>query len=161
MVATPNGYIARANGKSVSTPYDWKDFAESVGRYNNFVVGRTTFEMVGEHGFDGSECEYKLVVSSQPGIKIGSGFTIVDSPQAAIDFLKDKVDALFLVGGSKLNTAFVQARLVDEIRLIVQPFMIGKGISLFAPDEFELPLTYKSAEELEGGRLRITYRIQR
>lgn len=160
MIVTPNGYIARSNGKSVSTPYDWKDFDEGVKRYNNFVTGRKTLDVVGEQGFADSECEFKVIVSNQD-LKLDPSFTIVHSPQAAIDFLQNKVDALFLVGGSELNTAFAKAGLIDEIVLILEPYMIGKGVKLFAESGFELPLVYKKVEELEGGRIRITYGVQK
>jgi hypothetical protein len=44
MIATPNGYIARNNDKSVSSQLDWKLFTDATKQYNNFVVGRKTME---------------------------------------------------------------------------------------------------------------------
>jgi dihydrofolate reductase len=159
MVVTPNGYIARADGKSVSTPYDWQDFALGVKRYNNFVIGRKTLDTVGERAFDSSDCDYKIVVSSQD-LPLDSSFTVVRSPQEAVDFLQDKVDTLLLVGGSEINTAFAKAGLINEIVLILEPWVVGQGVKLFAEDKFELALTYKSAEELEGGRIKLTYEVK-
>jgi dihydrofolate reductase len=159
MVVTPNGYIARADGKSVSTPADWEDFADIVQRCNNFVIGRKTLKAVGESGFVGVECDYKVVVSSND-LQLGSSFSVVHSPQEAIDFLEGKVDSLLLVGGGEINTAFAKQGLIDELVLIIEPSLVGKGVNLFTPDEFELPLVCKNVEKLSGGRIRITYAIK-
>ena len=161
MVITPNGYIARADGTSVSTPEDWQAFADGVARCNNFVVGRKTFDLVGERGFREASCDYKVVVSRQADSEIDPSFTVVPSPQAAVDFLQDKVDTLFLVGGSELNTAFARQGLIDEIALIVQPAVIGKGVNLFAPHDFELPLVLLGTEELSGGRVKLHYEVRK
>lgn len=158
MIVTPNGYIADLNGKSVSSKYNWDDFFASAQKYNNFVIGRKTMEVVGK-GFDQVVCDYKIVVSSQKNIHVDSSFMLARSPQDALDKLKDKVDTLFLVGGGEINSAFAKQGLIDEVVLTIEPHILGKGINLFAHENFMLNLKLEQSETLEGNRLRIRYKV--
>lgn len=162
MIMTANGFIADINGRSISTSPDWEEFTESVRRYNNFVVGRKTFELVGEEGLIDSPCEHKVVVSSRKDITHNSSFTVVNSPLEAVQYLEDKkVDTLFLVGGSKLNTAFAKAGLIDEVTVIIQPSFLGRGTHLFSPASFGLGLQLADVDKLAEGRVKLKYLVNK
>ena len=67
--------------------------------------------------------------------------------------------AVYVVGGPGLLSSLIQAGLLDELRLIVHPVVVGGGLAVFgglvAPQAVELV----SAEPTPTGRLHLTYRV--
>jgi dihydrofolate reductase len=165
MVVTPNGYIARPDGSEDYASHEgWLEYLETAKKYNNFVIGRKTLDIVNAQydgfGFEDVHCQYKVVVSTQPDLPLDPMYTQATSPQDVIQQLEGKVDTVLLVGGGEINTAFAQAGLIDEVVLTVEPHIIGQGINLFAPAGFDLKLKYNDIEHLSGGRLRIRYLVE-
>ena len=64
---------------------------------------------------------------------------------------------LLLVGGSKLNGAFLEAGLIDEIILDIHPLILGSGIKLFSEVDALQKFTRVSVQELEQGQLLVRY----
>jgi dihydrofolate reductase len=85
----------------------------------------------------------------------------VDSWADAIQ-LMDDVDMfgknIYVVGGGSLVSSLMDAHLIDELRLIVHPIIIGSGKPLFS-------VTQRHALELvqtqpdKSGRVILTYRV--
>ena len=67
--------------------------------------------------------------------------------------------AVYVVGGPGLLSSLIQAGLLDELRLIVHPVVVGGGLAVFGglvePQAVELV----SAEPTPTGRLHLTYRV--
>jgi len=129
-----DGFIAGPNGE-----YDWIvmdpdiDFAALMGRFDTFLIGRKTYEVMRRMGG---------AAPPTPGIR-----TIVfsrtlrpeDCPQATLSddarqFVADlratpgKDIALF--GGGELFRSLLAAGLVDELHFNVVPVLLGGGIPL-------------------------------
>jgi dihydrofolate reductase len=68
---------------------------------------------------------------------------------------------IYLVGGARTTASLLDAGLVDELRLIVHPLVVGPGKALFATAERRRELELRNVETLDGGRLRLTYGIGR
>jgi dihydrofolate reductase len=66
---------------------------------------------------------------------------------------------IYLVGGARTTASLIDAGLVDELRLIVHPLIAGKGKALFATTELRRGLELRSVQQLEGGRVALTYGI--
>jgi dihydrofolate reductase len=66
---------------------------------------------------------------------------------------------IYLVGGAMTTASLLDAGLVDELQLIVYPLTAGKGKDLFANTKRRLPLELRKLEQLDGGRVRLTYGI--
>lgn len=64
-----------------------------------------------------------------------------------------------LAGGEKLNSAFLKEKLINEICIIVKPFVIGYGKSLFNIDGIIQKATLSHVEKLEDNTLELTYQI--
>ncbi len=158
MVMTADGYIARVDGRSTSSPFEWEGFEEEVQKYDNFVIGRKTFELAHE-SLAKIECKHRIVMSAEPGLKASKGFTIVKSPEEAIAHLRGKVDTLFLVGGNITNTSFLQRGLITHLEIIVQPLIIGNGMPLFSPFELEQKLQLVSCDAIDGNRAKLSYKV--
>lgn len=65
--------------------------------------------------------------------------------------------SLYLVGGGRTTAKFIDAGLVDELRLIVYPVIAGKGKELFAGAERRRALELKSVKALDAGKIFLTY----
>ena len=66
---------------------------------------------------------------------------------------------IYLMGGAEVAANLIDADLVDELRLIVYPLLVGPGKALFAATERRRGLELRKVEQLSGGRLRLDYRI--
>ena len=165
MVISPNGFIARENGDEDWLPSDgWDDFVAETKQYNNIVMGRATYEMVTDKyenaNFDSVKVDHKLIVTNSMDFQAPKGYTIVHSPEEAIDYL-DRVGIrkLFLIGGGILNTAFAKKKLINQVQLTITPYIIGKGKPFLAFDDFEFGMTLIGFKQLSLGRIRLVYKV--
>ena len=63
------------------------------------------------------------------------------------------------VGGATLVSSLMNAGLIDELRIVVQPIVLGGGKALFKDVKERHALTLLAAGQLQSGRVRLTYRI--
>lgn len=61
------------------------------------------------------------------------------------------------VGGATLVGSLLEHRLVDELRLVVHPILLGGGKALFKDVRKRQALQFRGAEPLESGLVRLTY----
>ncbi len=66
---------------------------------------------------------------------------------------------IYLIGGARTATSLIDARLVDELRLIVYPLIAGEGKSLFAKTLHRRGLELQKVQQLQDGRLSLIYDI--
>jgi dihydrofolate reductase len=66
---------------------------------------------------------------------------------------------IYLMGGAHITASCIDAGLVDELRLIVYPLIVGAGTELFARSESRRGLELLKVEQLSGGRLSLIYGI--
>ncbi len=67
-------------------------------------------------------------------------------------------DAL-LAGGETLNSAFLKEKLISEMRIIMEPLVIGHGKSLFNIDGVLQEATLTNVEKLDKGVVELTYQL--
>jgi dihydrofolate reductase len=71
---------------------------------------------------------------------------------------KDEVDGVILVAGSaRLVQGLIAADLLDELRLMVFPVILGGGKRLFADDGRKVPLALTDAQTVGAGIQLVTY----
>lgn len=165
MSISPNGLIARENGDESWLPSEnWTDFLELAKSMNNIVMGREAYQQVTtrykKYNFDNVECEHKLIVTRDKTFMTLNGYSIVYSPEQAVQYMEEKgVKTMLLIGGGNLNSSFIKAGLIDEIQLTICPYIIGEGRPFIGPDDFDLPLKLASHEEVPEGRIRVRYEV--
>lgn len=164
MAISPNGLIARENGNEEwLLPEGWTEFVEEAEKFNNIVMGRETYEVVtrmyDDDNFDSVNVEHKLIVTSNKRFQVPSGYALVFSPEEAIQYIQNVgLQTLFLIGGGMLNAAFLKRKLVDEIELSVNPYIIGKGRPFIFPAEFDQQLELIECKTISKGRVFLRYR---
>jgi dihydrofolate reductase len=129
-----DGYIAAPDGG-----YDWIvvdpefDFAEMYARFDTFLIGRKTFEvmqrMANENkaipGIQNIVFSRTLKPSEYPHITISS-----DAEGVVADLRTKPGKDVALFGGGELFRSLLAAGLVDEIGVSVVPVLLGGGVPL-------------------------------
>jgi dihydrofolate reductase len=65
---------------------------------------------------------------------------------------------IYVVGGATLIASLLNEDLIDELRLIVHPILLGGGKALFAGVNKRRSLNLVQADSTESGRVILTYR---
>jgi dihydrofolate reductase len=66
---------------------------------------------------------------------------------------------IYLMGGARIAASFIDAGLVDELRIIAYPLIAGEGKALFAGTERRRGLELRNVQQLQGGRVSLTYEL--
>jgi dihydrofolate reductase len=128
------------------------------------LLGRVTYEgfaaawpsMEDPVGFaDKMNSMPKYVVSSTLENPEWNNSTVVSID--AVARLKDEVDGVILVGGSaQLAQSLIELDLVDELRLMVFPVVLGGGKRLFGESSDKLPLRLADSKTVGDGIVILT-----
>jgi dihydrofolate reductase len=182
---TLDGRILDADGGSDWVD-SWADGLELLPSVDGFVLGAGMFsgyeqfwtailedpaaatEMLGRNPYP-REITYAEVAARTEHLVLSTTLADVTWPSARIvrsieeirTFKHDGHGAVYVVGGPTLITSLLGAGLLDGLRLIVHPILIGAGQSitgvLGSPERLELI----AAEPAAGGRLTLAYRLSR
>ncbi|MER8436983.1 dihydrofolate reductase family protein [Mesorhizobium sp. M1312] len=66
---------------------------------------------------------------------------------------------IYLMGGARMTASLIDAGLVDELRLIVYPLLVGEGKALFATTQNRRELELRKVQQLPDGRVSLIYGI--
>jgi len=114
-----------------------------------------------------SEIAYARLAAKTPHIVLSTTLKNVSWPAAQI--VRDVAELralkaqpgknIYVVGGATLVASLLNENLIDELRLIVHPIVLGKGRALFSGVNKRLSLDLVEAKSTESGRVIVTYRI--
>jgi dihydrofolate reductase len=132
------------------------------------LLGRVTYEgfaaawpsMEDEAGFaEKMNSMPKYVYSTTLESADWNNSTVLSGDFAAdIAAAKDEVDGVILVAGSaQLVQGLIAADLLDELRLMVFPVVLGGGKRLFTDDGLKVPLKLTDARTVGAGIQLVTY----
>ena len=168
IAASLDGYIARTDGsldwlERLPNPnkidYGYQEFYQSV---DTVIMGRITYEEILGFGVDWPYEGCKTwVISHNPKLKIPTKDTtrITGNFKQHIDDLKKQPGKdIWLVGGGRLVTTFLDADLVDEMILFITPVILGEGIALFPGQPKEKSFELSGVQSYETGMVGLTYR---
>jgi dihydrofolate reductase len=134
--------------------------AQLLGRvtYEGFAKAWPTMEGTGAFGEKMNEMP-KFVVSTTLRDPEWQNTTVLDGELTeAVEALKERFTGDILVGGSgKLVQSLLEADLVDELRLMVYPVVLGKGKRLFGETSEKQQLELVDSKALDGGVFILTY----
>ena len=161
MTMSANGIIATETGDEDFLSHEnWEKFCGLARKFGNFIVGRKTYEAVKKwndgYNFDDLVGVEKVVISRDQNFKLDEGYILAISPQDALAKLS-RFENVLVTGGANINSAFAKANLLDEVILNVEPVFVGKGIPLFAPQDFEMNLKFISSDKSNKGIATLIY----
>ncbi len=132
------------NPKNWTSKEDHVFFANMKSKYGLFVMGSTTYES----GYvKPSKIKRQIILTHSPEkyametVEEQLEFKNL-SPQQFIDAYKNEYDRCLVLGGSRVYTDFLEAGLLSEIYLTVEPVINKRGVSLFSNkkiSDFSLP----------------------
>ncbi|MFQ0814575.1 dihydrofolate reductase [Brucella anthropi] len=168
IAASLDGFIAAENGNlDWLFKYDGGDMGEHDYRLfikgiRTVVMGRDTYDFIAASdapwAYGDQRC---IVVTSRP----------VEGPKGPLETRHD-IDALiaelraledgdvWMLGGGRLQMAFLERGALDEIEIYVIPELIGGGIPLFPAVGFKASPVLLSAKTLDRGCVRLHYAFQ-
>jgi len=114
-----------------------------------------------------SEVAYARLAAKTPHIVLSTTLTSVSWPPTA-QVIRDVAELrtlksqpgknMYVVGGATLVATLLNENLIDELRLIIHPVVLGKGQGLFSSVARRLVLDLVQARANEAGRVIVTYR---
>jgi len=138
--------------------HDYRNFIKSI---RTVVMGRTTYDWIarypGAWEYDGKRV---IVVTSHP----------IDNPKGPLETRSD-IDSLvaelralddgdvWMLGGGKLQMAFMERGALDEIEIYIMSEIIGGGIPLFPANGLRASAKLISAQMLHPVCARLHYRF--
>jgi dihydrofolate reductase len=178
-----DGFIQGPNGEK-----DWADSWASaiqlIPDVDTFVLGGRMYPDYGEYwkSIDAnpervppfqeripskSEIAYARVAAKTPHMVLSTTLESVSWPPTA-QIIRDVAELrtlkgepgknVYVVGGATLVASLLNEGLIDELRLIVHPIVLGKGQALFGGVNERLSLDLIQAKSTESGRVIVTYR---
>lgn len=163
-----DGYIAREDGS-----IDWLDavpnpdqidhgYAEFYETIDTVILGRKTYEVILGFGVDWPypDCKTYIVTSdSDYQVKTENTEVLNEVSREQVDLIKRHSQKnIWIVGGGKVITAFLNLGQVDEMILSVIPTILGKGIRLFPDSPRETSFELINVQAFETGAVNLTYR---
>jgi dihydrofolate reductase len=160
-----DNFIARADHA-----VDWLVWDEEVaaisGQYwktiDTVLMGRKTYEVAARNG-SGAYPGVKNYVFSRTLKQPRSKKVEVISQDAAEFVRKLKSDpgkGICVMGGGELARSLLQARLIDQIGLNIQPVLLSSGIPLFYDMEQQFDLELLESKVLKNGGMYVFYRVK-
>lgn len=164
MAVTINGYVAGEDGDTswVVSSEEWKSFEKIANDAGNIVIGRRTYEIMSAAGELGKFQDYTVVVVTSRELSILPKFAIAaKSPKEALEKLQKKgFKKAVVAGGGSLNSSFLKEKLIDEIYVDVEPYILGRGIPLFKGDEIDQRLKLLAVNKFSGDTVQLHYKFE-
>ncbi len=177
-----DGFIQGPNGEKDWVD-SWADAIELIPDVDTFLLGGRMYPDYGEYWesiyanpervvpFEEripskSEIAYARLAAKTPHIVLSTTLKSVSWPTAQIIREVSALRALkrqpgknmYVVGGATFVASLLNEDLIDELRLIVHPIVLGKGQALFSGVNRRLSLDLVQAESTGSGRVVVTYR---
>lgn len=143
---------------------------ENVNRAGGFLFGRRTYDVFAAHWPNASSEEQalaqplntlpKYVVSRtlrEPLAWQNSRLLAGDLAESVAALKNETGDDLLVVGSTEFAAALVEHDLVDEIRLMIDPVMLGGGKRFFRDDGVCRRLALVTSETTSTGAILATY----
>ena len=141
---------------------DKKYFSTFTKEIGTMIMGSTTFKNAGRTFFK----ERLTVILSRNPDQFASHQGVVyksGNPKEIVQELESMgINQAVLAGGTKTNSEFLEAGLVDYIYLTIEPKIFGKGLRFVDGIDLKVDLKLESCEKLnETGTLLLKYRVEK
>jgi dihydrofolate reductase len=173
MAISADGFHAAVD-KGLSWQTFGQEFAdhsvEQLDEIDTLVLGRTTFEELAAYwrsdlgtDFDRRIADRmnsvaKIVVSTRPDPVDWPGSSVrLASVEELADVKRAAGKDIAVFGSSTLTGALLRAGLVDELRLMVNPILLGDGLRVF-PTAGTVPMTLTRVRPFAAGNVLLYYR---
>ena len=160
-----DNFIARADG--AVDWLVWDDEIAAISRefwktIDTVLMGRKTYEVAvasGSGAYPGAKNFVFSRTLKQPPSK-----KVEVIAQDAVEFVRklksESGKGICITGGGDLARALLQARLIDQIGVNIQPVLLGSGTPLFYEMQQQLDLELLESQVLKNGGVYLLYRVK-
>ena len=165
MACSINGLIATEDGNEDFLSYrGWEIMLEFLKEYDVLIWGRKTWDNIlswGEEYLKDLENINLIILSNETGRKDEfPNVTYCSSIDNCLKLCeKMKYEKLFISGGATINNAFMEKRIVDNIILNYNPFVLNKGVALFKGNYFENKLKLEKVVKEKDDIVQVHYSV--
>ena len=167
VASTLDGFIAREDGSFSDFPFDEEliaDFFATIETFGTVLMGRKTYDVGLQAGKTSPYPSLRQIVFSR---------SMEESPDSAVELVRDgaldRIRALkeedgagiWLCGGGHLATQCLEAGLIDELILKLNPIVFGRGIPLFDKNVNVGTLELAASKAYASGIMQMHYKILR
>jgi len=177
IITSLDGFYEGTNGELDWSIVDeeFKDFAlRQLEDADTLGFGRVTYQHMAAYWptdqarandpaiASGMNAKPKLVFSNTLEHASWSSTTIIGGEAVErIAALKSDADGeLLVIGSAHLTASFAAAGVLDELRIMVSPTVIGQGRSLFEDLEDRIAFRLAHVKQFDSGSVLLTYRLQ-
>jgi dihydrofolate reductase len=177
-----DGFTQGPNGEK-DWADSWASALELIPDVDTFVLGARMYPDYGEYWESiyanpdrvppfqdqlpsKGEIAYARLAAATPHVVLSTTLTSVSWPAAQI--IRDVAELrrlksrpgknMYVVGGATFVASLLNEGLIDELRLIVHPIVLGKGQALFGGVNKRLSLDLVEAKSTGSGRVVLSYR---
>ncbi len=143
------------------------DFIASWKNYDTVLMGKQTYEFGYEFGIQPGKPAYpgmKHYIFSKtiPAFEANEWVEIVreDAPAFVRRLKEENGKPIWLCGGGNFAGALLEAELIDELILKVNPVRFGSGIPMFGKSKKQVNLTFLAEKFYESGVFLLTYKVE-
>lgn len=153
-----DGQIAPAKGGSSlqwTSTEDTKFFTEKTREAGVVIMGRETFETIGK------PLPGRLNIVYSHRHREIEGVEATDVPPADLisDLEKRGYEKVAVIGGTQIYTLFLEAEVVTDLYLTVEPVLFGAGQPLFNTELLGRHLTLESMERMGESTVLLHYTV--
>jgi dihydrofolate reductase len=135
--------------------------ADDVTSIDCFVLGSRTYEHALQLGWPYGDTPTVVVTSRKlPSSRKSVEFYSGDLKRLVDEILAPRYGNIWLVGGAMLCQSFLRLDLVDEIRLMIVPVLLGDGLRLFDNSGIERRWHLQNVVAYKTGLVELSYRSQ-
>ena len=149
------------------TDEEFNDFAaEQLDEFDALVFGRATYEGMAQYwpseGAVKDDPEVAGRMNASPKIVVSRTLERPEPAWSNTTLVKDVAELrsqknLLVLGSAVLTTSLLEAGLLDQLRIIVNPVLIGSGRSIASSAKGPIALTLLSRREFGNGNVLLTY----
>jgi dihydrofolate reductase len=126
-----------------------------------FVLGSRTYEHALQLGWPYGDTPTVVITNRElPSTRKSVEFYSGDLKRLVDEILGPRYGNIWLVGGAMLCQSFLRLGLVDEIRLLIIPILLGDGLRLFDNSGIERRWHLKNVVAYKTGAVELLYRSQ-
>ncbi len=157
-----DGFIADMNDDVswlfTDADYGYQAFYDAV---DVIVMGRKSFDMILSYGAYPYPEKQSYVFSRHPHAvsPVECAEYVFVPPEQFVASLKETIaGTIWLLGGSEIAACLLDAGLIDELVVSVHPYLLGRGVPLFATGITPTALSLVGVASFPSGLVQMTYR---
>ena len=165
LASSVNGMISNRKGVPdwLSQGYE-QGFMALCEQTQAVIMGKTTYNILAPDYLP-LKTEGTLIVLSHDTTALPAQSNVIFTdkrPEDIVEILKSRGHReAVIIGGTQTVSEFVNAQLVDELMLVIEPVLFGMGLPMLKHVELEPRLALLDMTKLNDDTVQLRYRVQK